>query len=185
MGSYLDFMPPWVKWLGALLVVVAIVAAIYAYGQKQFGLGEQAERATWLKRDNDALVQANAKIKQLEEDARATERRHAESIAQVSKKYQEELQHAKSRKDRVIADLRAGDQRLRIPVAATGCAGGSEAGTTSASAVRRDGEARAELSDAAAEFLVGLATEADEIVHQLNACQALVIEDRNTYSMEK
>lgn len=170
--------PPWLKWLGALLVVAAVVIAIYSYGRQQFGLGEGAEKARWLARENVELTTANAKITELQIAARATERDHAVRLAAVSAQYQEDLNHAQARKNRVIADLRAGAQRLRIPVASAGCAGAGGMPETGPGAGGRDGGATAELSQPAAEFLIGLASESDEVAHQLKACQALVRADR-------
>lgn len=170
--------PPWVKLLGALLIVVAIIGAIYSYGQQQFGLGETSEKSIWLKRENIELVDANAKIKTLEEKYRTRERKHAEQLAEVSARYQEDLKHAKDEKERVITGLRIGDIRLRIPVARTFAPGGNSAAATLACTAGRDGQARCELSSAAAEFLVGFASECDETARQLGAAQAVIVQDR-------
>lgn len=170
--------PPWVKFVAAVLLVIAVLAAIYAYGQQQFGLGETAERAAWLKRENTALAAANARIKTLEEEARAKEHAHADAIAAISAQYQKDLSHEKATKDSVIADLRSGVRRLRIELASPHATGGSDGSQVGASAGRCDGSAYGELSGPASEFLVGLASEADEVVHQLTACQAMVIKDR-------
>ncbi|MDR2838111.1 MAG: lysis protein [Azonexus sp.] len=173
-------LPAWLKGLGAALLAVVICAGINTYGERQFALGQQAERAVWLDRENTELASANARIIKLEENARATERAHAQSMAAASAQYQESLQHEKATKDRVIADLRAGALRLRFPAANT--AGERADGDTTAalgpSAAGCDGGAGGELSLAVAEFFVGLASEADEVVHQLAACQAVVIADR-------
>lgn len=163
--------------LGAVLLLAAVVAAIYAYGQQQFGLGEKAERSAWLERENTALTRANTRIKELEDLARAKERQHAQDMAAASAQYQEDLKHEKAAKDRAVADLRSGALRLRIPVACPEGAGGSGATAPGPGAGRRDGETRAELSVPAAEFLVGLASEADEVVRQLAACQRVIEKD--------
>lgn len=170
--------PPWVKLLAAVVLIGAVVGAIYAYGQQQFGLGEKAERSAWLTRENTSLTKANARITELEGQARAREREHAQDMAAASAQYQKDLKHEKAAKDHAIADLRSGALRLRIPVACTKGACGSGATAPGTSASGRDGETRAELSVEASEFLVGLASEADEVVHQLTACQAVVIADR-------
>lgn len=174
--------PPWVKPLAALLAGIALAAAaagaIYTYGEHQFGLGETTERAAWLKRENTELTAANALIKKQEDQARATEREHALALAGVSAQYQEDLKHEKTKADRVIGDLRRGALRLRIPATCPDAARDGGAAATGAGSGGRDGETRAELSGAAAEFLVGLASEADAIVLQLTACQGVIAADR-------
>lgn len=163
---------------GVLLFVVACIGGIYAYGEQQFSRGEVAERARWQVRENEELAAANSTIIMLNRQARDRERKHAEDIALISAQYQEDLRRVELKKDRVIADLRSGAQRLRIPIATnqTACSGISTEAFASAS--RRDDAPRAELSEEAAEFLVGLASEADEVVHQLTACQQILLEDR-------
>lgn len=175
----MNLIPPWVKWLAVLLLATAAVYAIYSYGQQQFGLGEKAERSTWLARENAQLTKANAKIKQLEEKYRQQEQDAADALAVISSKYQEDLKHVKTEKDRVIAGLRDGTFRLRIPVAARLSAYGGSAAEVAASTCGRDGETRAELSVEASEFLVGLASESDEVTKQLGRCQDVINADRN------
>lgn len=171
--------PPWVKLLAVVALIAAVVAAFYAYGQQQFGLGETSERAAWLARENIALTTANGRIKELENQARTREHEHAQDMAKASTKYQEDLKHEKAAKDRVIADLRRGDLRLRVPVTCPVSAAGGRTAALGTGTAGRDAGARAELSVEASEFLVGLASEADEVVHQLGACQAIINADRN------
>ncbi len=171
-------MTPSIKSAFVAAALLLAVALAYAYGQHQFGLGEQAERAAWLKRENAELTAANANIKALEEKYRQQEHDAADAIAVISFKYQEDLKHVKSEKDRVIAGLRGGAFRLRVPVAATSAACGDSAPEAASAPGGRDGGARAELSVTASEFLVGLASDADEVVRQLTRCQEVIIEDR-------
>lgn len=173
--------PFWVKAVALAGLLAAVLYEIDDYGQVQFARGETVERAAWVSRDNTALRRANARIKAMEEHARAQEREHANDMAAAAASYQEDLKHEQATKDRVIADLRRGDRRLRVPVVAAVCApaaGGSGAAAAGAGAAGRDGETRAELSFQAAEFLVGLTNEADAVAIQLTACQAVVTADR-------
>lgn len=172
--------PIWLKWLAALLLIAAVLGIVYAYGQQQFGLGEKAERGTWLERENGQLVTANAKIKSLEEQYRTQEQRHAVALASISSQYQKDLTHVKADKDRVIAGLRAGSMRLFIPSTATVSANGGAASAVTPATAGRDGDTRCELSVAASEFLVGFASEADEITKQLGRCQDVINADRNS-----
>lgn len=170
--------PSWLELLFFILPLAIVCGLIYGYGKAEFKRGEVAERARWQVRENEELAAANSTIIMLNRQARDRERQHAEDMALASAHYQEDLRRVELKKDRVIADLRAGTQRLRIPIAASPAACGGISPEAFAAASRRDGEARAELSGSAAEFLVGLASEADEVVHQLTACQQILLEDR-------
>lgn len=172
--------PSWVKWGAAFLLIAAMVYAIYAYGQQQLGLGQQAEQAACLKRDNADLTHANAKIKSLEEQYRKQEHDHAAALASISSQYQKDLAHVKADKDRVIAGLRDGSVRLHIPVATTVQPNGGAASAVVSTTAGRDGETRAELSVAASEFLVSLTSEADEVTKQLGRCQEVINADRKS-----
>ena len=165
---------PWVL-LGALAAFVASVTGAFFYGQN---VGAEDERVEWQGRENVELTAANRKILDLTEAARARESFHAIELNAISTKLQEDLQNEKAAADRVISDLRNGSRVLRIPITRTVETCGGEAGTAPASTSGRDGEARADVHPAAAEFLVGLASEADAIVRQLAACQAVILQDR-------
>lgn len=166
---------PWLL-LAVVIVFGASNAGSYWYGTN---VGAEGERVEWQKRENQELAAANKRIVDLTETVRAKESMHAVELANISAQYQKELQDEKSKADRVIADVRAGARKLRIPVASTYQACGSgEAGKAPAAPFRRDGEARAELSASASSFLIGLANEADQVVRQLTACQAIIMQDR-------
>jgi hypothetical protein len=159
--------------IAALLVWFASLAGI---GYWQNTAGRTAERVAWQERENTQLAEANAKIIELNLKARTEEREHADRLAAVSIKYQEDIRNEKRKAAVVIADLRAGIIRLRDPAAVQ--ARGSGTGETSATSGRRDGHAGGELSPELAEFLVAEASRADEVARQLDACQAVVRADR-------
>jgi hypothetical protein len=94
----------------------------------------------------------------------------------LSGHYQSELKRTTDEKERVLAGVRAGDRRLYVDARCPGRGDGVPAAEPGAGG--RDGEARAELSRQAAEFLVSLASEADAAVKQLAACQAVIESDR-------
>lgn len=173
-------MNPWLL-LGALAAFVASVTGAFFYGQN---VGAEDERVEWQQRENVELTAANKRIIELTETARAQESEHAVELHAISAKYQEDLQNEKAAADRVISDLRNGSRVLRIPVTRTVETCGGEAGTAPASTSGRDGEARADVHPAAAEFLVGLASEADAVVRQLQACQRVIMQDRNQAESE-
>jgi len=161
------------------LLIAAIVGLGYGYGEMRYDAGVTTERAAWTARENTELAQANAQIQKLEEDARTVERQHVEDLAEISANYQQELQDANDQKDRALADLRSGALQLRDPDAAAGQGTAVCPSTaTAAGTGGRDGAAQGHLSAAASEFLLGLASDADQVAQQLTACQAIIASDR-------
>lgn len=166
------------------LIIGALVAVIASFFAGQHN-GARVERAGWLQRENAELVAANAKILQLEEKARAEEAAHAVALNKISADYQGALNDARAETKRLADAARTGGFRLRVHAACPGTAPGA-AGAASAAPGGRDGppagelpgEAAATLSGADAAFLIDLAGEADEVVRQLGACQAVVRADR-------
>lgn len=166
--------PLWVPAVLILVLLAGLGLAVHSYGQDQFDQGKKAERAEWQQRENTELTTANAAILKLNAAARQAEHDHAEALTEASAAYQEQLRHEKASRDRTIADLQSGALRLRVELARRETAGGSAAAEGDAGAGRCDAEAYGELSPAAAGFLVDLATEADDVVHQLTAAQAVI-----------
>ncbi|WP_051711547.1 lysis system i-spanin subunit Rz [Andreprevotia chitinilytica] len=167
---------PWYwRWLAITALVAAFAAFFYEQGEQHESVRRDVIDA---RRDvTDAKREtANAKaLADAQTHARALEHDAADQMARIGNRYQEQLRDETEQRDRVITDLRAGTLRLSVPIRA---AGGQ---CVSASADTRsggDGEAHAELQDAAAEFLIHLADEADRIVDQLGACQTIIVDDR-------
>ncbi len=166
-------MNPWII-VGFLVALIAVGAGGYLKGEHD---GTTAEKAVWQKRDNDELRTANARILELEEQARSEERRHAEELAAISAGFEKEKANAAIQKDRDVAAARAGALSLRIH---SPCKdpGGSEGSAASAPASERDGAATIELPREVTANLFALADDADEVVKQLTACQAVIKADR-------
>jgi hypothetical protein len=99
---------------------------------------------------------------------RKVERTAATDLFNVSSNYQKGLSHVATTQKNVVAGVRSGTVRLSVPTKPAAAPG---AAPLAADPGRCDGPARAQLSDEAAEFFTGLATEADAIVLQLTACQ--------------
>lgn len=155
------------------------IASVIGVGYWQREDGKTVERSAWQARENSELAMANAKIVELEETARATERKHANQIASISRNLQEEIARAKLQKDLDSVAARNGALRLYDKFAAGVCADRDKAGAVGAGAGRRDGSTGCELSSEAAQFLLGLAGDADDIARQLTACQAVITSDRS------
>lgn len=170
----MKILPDWFPVAVVVVLGCLLGWAVIAYGEKQFDRGEQAANAAWQKRDNEELVAANARIIELTAEARQRKLEHAADLAKASATYQENLQHEKASRDRTIADLQSGALRLRIELARRKSTGGGTDPEGNPGAGRCDAEAYGELSPAAAGFLVALTTEADDVVHQLTAAQAVI-----------
>jgi len=163
----------------AIIVALVIwIASLAGVGYWQNGAGHSAERVAWQAKDNVELAAANAKILQMETDARASEQAHAQTQSDISTDYERKLQDAQTQRQKDIAAARSGALRLRDPGASAQQSCGGSAGQDAASASGRDGAAEPGLSGPAAEFLLSEADRADAIVQQLGACQAVILADR-------
>ena len=102
--------------------------------------------------------------------ARATEQQAGQSLATIGDKHEQDRQAAEAVPDAVVADLRAGNLRLRKEWA--GC---ETQRLSDAAAGARERDALAASRDALAGDLVRVGRDADD---QLRACQAVVLADR-------
>lgn len=158
-------MNPWL--IVGLLVAFGLVGlGAYAEG---YGYGKDSQKAVQQKAIDQAVKEKDiAEAKTLR-----AEQAGAVAIANAAN-YQERLENVTQQRDTALASVRSG-QRLRVDLAAP-CSG--TVPETAASTIGRDGQARGELSSAASERLVEFAADADRNTEQLEACQAIVIEDR-------
>lgn len=159
--------------IGAL-AVVAVLAGTYRYGRTD---GAKLERTEWQTREKKADDAAAEKLAKLTTDKELKEREHASALVTISTQYQGELKNVLTKKDRLIADLRAGTVKLRDPGTSYSLSP-NPVSATGAGAGRCDGDAQTGFSDELVEFLAGEASHADEIVLQLTACQANLSADR-------
>ncbi|OFJ46424.1 hypothetical protein BA896_021980 [Janthinobacterium lividum] len=113
---------------------------------------------------------------------RATEQKSATDMVAISAIYQKGSSDAVSMHKDVVARVRSGAVRLSVPTRADP---GGAAGASASGAGGRDGETRTRLSDSAAEFLTGLASEADGVTLQLSACQAVLDADRTALNHQE
>lgn len=161
--------------LGAVLLMLALVGGGYGWGA----------RATTNRIAAESLAAADTKaiavaINQVHVDA--VEDKSAKGMVANSTTYQKAITNENAIQSDTITRIRAGALVLSVPTRGlpTTCAAGAPA----AGAGGRDGEARAELSVAGAEFLTGLLTEANLVVEQLSTCQADLTQDRETVNQE-
>lgn len=165
---------PW--WLRALPYVAVVTwVAVSGFGLYHHGYDVAATKYNGIiseanKVHADELISLQRQVADAEHAAQA-------QAAAIDQHYQEAIANEKQSTDRTINDLRTGAISLRKRLAAiTITAAGMPCTATSAGC--GDGAATVGLQAEDAALLVRLSAEADAIVQQLNACQAVVRADR-------
>lgn len=166
------------KRLAPYLIAIAVFAG-WTYASYHFGssTATTARNAYYDKiiADRDA---ADAKNRQQATDqARADELARQQLMADIDTKHQQEMNDAKLKTDQIISDLRNGTLRLRNALDVAASAIQRLPGTPAAPGVS-DGSQASGLSGGNAEFLLRKGGDADDIVRELDECQAVVIADR-------
>lgn len=159
-------------------IVVVWMAGLYGVGRWQRQDGIAITEAVYAKRDNAALIEANGKIKGLEEKYRRAEQDATDNQAAISADYERKLKNANKKTADLIAAARAGTFRLRDPKAAGIPAIGSITAKASAGPGKCDGAGDGGLSADATEFLLALTGRCNTVRDKLTACQAIVVADR-------
>jgi len=166
-----------IRALAALAALSALAFAWHALKGHYRDEGRAEVQAFW---DADKRAQVAAATA-LDLKYRTQEAAMQASLTAVAEHYTQEATNALAKTDHLRRQLRAGAVRLSIP---SDCpAGPAERGDTpEATAIARSGNggARANLLPEAADFLVGLAGEADAVVRQLTACQNILRAERTT-----
>lgn len=162
-------MNPLIKYGAAVLLALAALFGAYSHGC----------RVTQAEADIAATKAALQHAKDqaaLAEHYRQIEAKAAADMAAIDEQHQLEKRNAQIISERTIAGLRDGTVRLRSNLAASTAASGLP--QAAAGAGKRDAAEGSGLSIADAEFFIRTAAEADEVVEQLRACQAVVKLDR-------
>ncbi|BEV08006.1 hypothetical protein [Methylophilus sp. DW102] len=168
----MSVIPTWFK----ALVIGALIGLIL---HKTYQAGAETERSKWLLKT--ALQTVSNQVAQAKKDRalRVLENRIASQAVEISTFYQGVMDENLKRKDSIIARLNNRTLRLSVPVSgpAATCQGAGSVSTSNQP--QAAGETRAELSDSAAQFLVGIGAECDaEVIHanevkdHLAACRA-------------
>lgn len=125
---------------------------------------------TMLRKQAEAHALATEVWADAVQSARDKEKALAASNQNTLDQFIRDTKETLDEKERTIADLRAGNRRLRerFQCPPNGVSRNSQAPSSS------DGATQSGLLDADAEFLVRFAAEADERVNQLTACQAVL-----------
>lgn len=171
--SFFGNLPSWVR-VGLLLIAVHTVS--FLMGERQGIATAEALHAQQTAGQSVAVASA---VVQHVAVVRKSEASAAASQYVIASKYQQDIQNEIQKRDRLIADLRAG--RLRQPTSCTG--NRDHQPTTSAIGPSNHGDPRSEFyrsdySSIESEELIRIGSDANQIVYQLAACQAQAINDR-------
>lgn len=167
-------MNPWV----ILGLVLLWATSLFGVGKWQREDGRTAERVESQAREIETVTAANAKIKQLNDAARAAEHASAVAIATIGAEHASAIETLEARRRRDVAAVRDGAIKLRVAGTCTPSPGGSAVPEARAAPGLGDGAQSIELPREATDFLLGLANDADQVADQLRSCQSIVLNDR-------
>lgn len=153
-----SFLARWASPFAWVALVLALVSTGITYTQLQAERLAHAETKL-------AWSQATLAAQELARETEATLKAKAQDLqTQLAK----EAENAKKNHDRLVAELRAGTQRMSIP--ATCPAPTGQVDTHTGFTARVTEPQRAELDPEAAATLVALAAEGDVAIRERNAC---------------
>ena len=161
-------------WLIGAIALALIGGTAYVTGRSD---GRKVERTEWQAKENKAIIDVQTELAKVQLEKDTIERNAQKALVAASETYQKGLKNEQVRKDKVIADLRAGVIRLRDPGTSYTLSKDTLPGV-GATAGRCDGETGGKLSDELTTYLVTEANRADNIANQLTACQAVITADR-------
>lgn len=149
-----------------LMPVIILLALLGLSHGLAYWSGQSAERQDQqlavVTRERDD----NAAINDLQQQLRRKENAGASQLLAAETRYQKGIADVQAQKNRILAAHAAGTARLSVPVNAASCTAAIPAANVAGGGA--DPAPRAELSDAAAGFLVGLAAESDAVAVELN-----------------
>lgn len=153
----------------ALAVALAVFGAGTGFGYA-WGTGSAAEKAEKLAAQHAAekLAQQSA-LNEANTRNRNMERSHEQEVADLRARLAGEEGKEQATDARAAADLRSGDDRLRLPVRTCSAAVTDAA---QSAAARADEEARAELAPETSAALYTIAADGDAAIRQLTGLQA-------------
>lgn len=159
--------------IGVVAGVVLVAALIAFAGYSRGKADAAAEAAKVLNAYKDEVRAREQEQERLLAEAdsrnRELEKAHEQRIADLRAQFARAQAEARLEDERVIADLRSGNQRLRLRVSA--CSASSQAGAIESAAPGVDGTGTAELAPEAAAAIWGIAADGDRAIRKLTALQ--------------
>ena len=155
------------------VIIGALVFAIcsYFYGHHT---GVQVTKAEWEAEKATAGIEAGKALDKANKEVRELEHLLANTQNRVEKVYVDKVRTVEVERNKLVDTART--DGLFIDAA---CPDNSNALPSAASSTSSDhGNTKARLSGEAAEALIAIAADADEITHQLTACQEILRNER-------
>lgn len=150
------------------------IASIVATGFWQRHDGAASCESKWQEVQAKEATEAATRIQQLEEANRTKENDHRTELSRIVEDYEKRLGRAHRAP---VPDIRSGIERVCDQSSAVSTGSGGT-GQTSTPAPGSDATPQSDVLGKVAEDLSALALEADQVVLQLQACQAIVLQDR-------
>jgi hypothetical protein len=150
-----------------LVAMVGMVLCAYMYGHSE---GSNAVTAKWQTEKAQANADALKAVQDAQDKVSKIEHDRAKEVSILDVKYQQSLSKVKNEKELAIANAKSDGLFINAS-----CSDNSNTlSNTGSTASSSHGNTRVKLSDEAGSFLIQLASEADEVAQQLNACQQLL-----------
>lgn len=163
--------------LNRYLLIALLGSALVAFsGWQGYKVGKDRTNVLWLAKQAAENAAAAKRISELQDAARAKESLASVKLSTIQNELSEaqnEISSQTSELNRIYADIK----RLRFQHNALQANGG-EGGAVTANSEDCGGKTQTIFSREIFEYLYAEATRADEIVNQLNACQDILILDR-------
>jgi hypothetical protein len=154
-----------------IIGVLVLVICSYFYGHHT---GVQVTKAEWEAEKAAAAVEAGKVLAAEQKKVAEFEHLLANTQTRVEKVYVDKVRTVEVEKQKLVDIART--DGLYIDAACPDSSNAVPSASTSASSDH--GGTKARLSGTAAETLITIAADADEIVHQLNACQEILKNER-------
>lgn len=163
-----------------LLLFLGLGAVIAGFGYRtvtkiqdtSYQVGYSTAETKYLKLETERKVIYDTEVARLAELVATTEQTLADKLAEIERSAKQELLEVLDEKETTIAKLRTGNLRLSVELRRSAAA--SATTELAGSTALRHATYRAELSEAASEFFIGFAADADDAAVRLGQCQQTI-----------
>lgn len=167
--------PSWVRYLGMyLLFLVVIISVVYII----YHSGVANERERNLKIENAKIAEYGQHILELQTRNRTRELDSVMRIYNLTNDYEKRLTNANIQKNNALYDVERGTRKLRIATRNTAVQASGDSAAKISTIATPATESSAELSESAAQFLIGFASDCDATAEKLNLAIDIAKHDR-------